>query len=65
MGNEADLLFTIPVGMPFWGLEDHKPIIVALFLPIVSRKECRDLLNVREINLAAGTVRALDREYNR
>ena len=35
MGKEADLLFTIPVGMPFWGLEEYEPVIV-LFLSIVS-----------------------------
>ena len=35
MGKEADLLFTIPVGMPYWGLEEYEPVIV-LFLSIVS-----------------------------
>ena len=35
MVEEADLLFTIPVGMLFWLLEEHEPIIVALFLIIV------------------------------
>ena len=34
MGKEADLLFIIPVGMPFGILEEHEPLIVALFLLI-------------------------------
>ena len=31
MGKEADLLFTIPVGTPFWVLEEHEPPIVEFF----------------------------------
>ena len=38
MGKEADLLFTVPVGMKFWGLGEQEPLILALFLPIVSQK---------------------------
>ena len=38
MGKDASILFTIPVGMPFWGLEEHEPPIAALFLPVVSRR---------------------------
>ena len=36
MEKEADLLFTVTVGMPFWGLVEHEPLIIALFLPVVS-----------------------------
>ena len=32
MGKKADLLFTIPVGMPFWVLGEHKPLIFHFFL---------------------------------
>ena len=38
MGKDADILFTIHVGMPFWTSEEHEHLIVALFLPIVSRR---------------------------
>ena len=31
MGKEADLLFTIPIGVPFWLLEEHELLIVAFF----------------------------------
>ena len=36
MGEEAYLLFTVPVGMPFWVLGEHKPLIMYLFVPVVS-----------------------------
>ena len=63
--KEADLLFTIPVGIPFWGLGGHKPLIVAFFVPIVTGKEWRGPSNVRGSALAEGTVRTLDREYRK
>ena len=34
MGKEEELLFTITVGMPFCGLGEHEPLIIALFLPV-------------------------------
>ena len=39
MVKYTDWLFTIPVGIQFGGLGEHEPIIVALFLPVLS---CRD-----------------------
>ena len=59
MGKEADLLFNITIGMHFWGLEDHKPLIVALFIPIVSLREWRGPWNTIWAELAAGTFREL------
>ena len=41
MGKEADLMSTVPVGIPFWGLGEHEPLIIALFLPIVSIRNLR------------------------
>ena len=35
MGKEAGLLFTVTDGMKFWGLGDHEPLIIALFLPVI------------------------------
>ena len=32
MEKEIHLLFTVPVGMPFWGLGEHEFLIIALFL---------------------------------
>ena len=38
MGKEADLLFTVPVGMPCWVLGEHNPLIIYLFLLIVLKR---------------------------
>ena len=27
MGKEAELLFSVPVGIPCWGLGEHEPLI--------------------------------------
>ena len=35
MGKEADLLFTVPVGVPFWGLSKNEPLMIALFIPVI------------------------------
>ena len=51
MVKEADLLFTITVDMPFWGLKEHEPLIVALFIPIVSHRECLGPWNFRRSEL--------------
>ena len=31
MGKDSKLLFDVPVGIPFWGLEEHEPLIVDFF----------------------------------
>ena len=35
MGEETDLLFNVPLGTSFWTLEEHEPLIIVLFLPII------------------------------
>ena len=35
MRKEEDLLFTVPVGASFWTLEEHEPLIIEPFLPII------------------------------
>ena len=62
MRKEAELFFSIPVGTNFWGLVENYPIIVALFLPIVTHREWGYTWNVRGRDLASGTIRALQRE---
>ena len=62
MVKEADIFFTIPVGIPFWGLEKHEPLIVALFLRIVSHREWRGLWNIRGVQLTAETFRLFERK---
>ena len=38
MGKEANTLFTVSVRTSFWTLEEHKPLIVAFLLPVISRR---------------------------
>ena len=37
MGKEANILFNVPVGMPFWVRGEHEPMLVDLFLPIITQ----------------------------
>ena len=33
--KEADLLFTVPMGIPFWDLGEHEPMIITLLITII------------------------------
>ena len=65
MGKEADLLFTVPVGIPGWGLGEHKPLIIALFLRIVSRRKWKVPWNIQGSDWGCGTVMDLELECKR
>ena len=47
MGKEADFMFTVPVGITFWGSGGDEPLIIYLFLPVVSRRNWRDPWTIR------------------
>ena len=34
MGKTADVLFTVPAGVPFWGSSQFEPLIVAIVFPL-------------------------------
>lgn len=34
LGKSADILFTVPVGVPFWGSLQFEPLIVAIVFPL-------------------------------
>ena len=38
MGKEGIFMFTVTVAITFWGLEENEPLTIALFLPILSRR---------------------------
>ena len=65
MGNEADKLFAIVVGMTFGVLEEHEPLIISLFIPIVSRSSWIGPWNIIGSELDSGTFKALDIYYKR
>ena len=33
LGKSTDILFTVPVGFPFWGTSQFEPLIVAIIFP--------------------------------
>ena len=63
MGKGADLLFTVTVGIPFWVLGEHKPLIIALFIPVVSFSNWRGPWTINEIDWKYGIARAVDLEF--
>ena len=65
MGKEADFLFTVTVGMPFGRLGEHKPVIFALFLYIVSQSNLKVTWTIRRSDWGSGSVRAVELECKR
>ena len=65
MVKEADLLFTVLVGMPFWGMGNHEPLIVALLLPIITCRYGKGPWTIIGSDLVVVTVRDLERGYKR
>ena len=65
MGKEADLIFTVPVGIPFQGLGEHELLMIALFLTIASLRNWMAPWIIKEIYLASGTAIAFDLECKR
>ena len=59
MGEEADLLFTVTVGMPFWVLGEHEPLIIALFLPVVYSRNYMESWTNKGSDWTYGTDRAV------
>ena len=53
IGKDADLLFTVPVGVPFWGKHQHEPLIVCLLLPVVKRRNWRGPWIIRGSSFAS------------
>jgi hypothetical protein len=52
IGKDTDVLFTVPVGVPFWEKRQHEPLIVCLLLPVVQRRNWRGPWTFRGSNIA-------------
>ena len=65
MGKEAEFLFTVTVGIPFWGLGEHEPIIISLFLPVFFHRNWRGTWTVKNSYWEYLTTRAADLECKR
>ena len=59
MVSEADLLFSVFIGVFFWVLVEHEPLIVALFLPIIKLGYRREPWTTRGSELVEEKIRAL------
>ena len=53
------------LGCPFWGMGVHEPLIIALFLPIISCRNWKVPWTIRGINWAYEIVRAFELKYKR
>ena len=60
MGKEAGLLFTVPVRVPFWVVGETEPLIISLFLLIVSRRNWKGPWTIRGINQVHVEVRSIE-----
>ena len=58
-------MFTVPVRITFWGLEEHKPLIIALFIPVFSIRNWRGPWTIKNIYWKYLTARAVDLECKR
>jgi hypothetical protein len=63
IGKDADLLFTVPVGVPFWEKHQHEPLIVCLLLPVVKRRNWRGPWIVRGSSFASTAEDELRRTF--
>ena len=65
MGKEMEFMFKITVGMPFWGLGEHEPLIIALFVTVVSCRNWRGPWKIKGSDLTYGTSRSVDLDFKR
>ena len=73
LSKDADLMFEVPVGTPMWPAENHEPLIIAVLLPIVTRRDWRgpwifqgsDLSRITADELAWGFRTARGRKSER
>ena len=47
MGKEVELMFTITVGMPIWGLGQHESLITVLFHTLVYHRNWRGTWTIK------------------
>ena len=59
------MLFTVPVGIPYWDLGEHESMIIALFLPIIYCRKWRGTSKIKRGEMSSGTARALNIELTR
>ena len=58
-------MFTVPVGIPCWGLGEHEPLIISLILIFVYRSNWRRPWTIIAIDSKSVTDRAVELECKR
>ena len=64
LAKDADLMFTVPVGVDFWPKDMHEPLIVAIVLPIVHVPNYRGPWVVHGTPESKSVAERLDRGLN-
>ena len=57
-------MFTVTVAITFWGLEENEPLTIALFLPILSRRNWTEPQTIKKSYWAYLTARDIELECN-
>ena len=58
MVKEEDFLFNVPVGMKFWVLGEHNPLIISFFILVVSSRNWRLPWMIKGSDWESGTARS-------
>ena len=58
-------MFTVTVAITFWGLEENEPLTIALFLPILSRRNWTEPWKIKKSYWAYLTTRDVYLECKR
>ena len=63
LGKDADVMFTVPVGTPFWPKSCHEPLIISILLPVVRRRNWQGPWIFRGSKLARSCQERLERGF--
>ena len=65
LGKNADILFTVPAGVPFWGASQFEPLIVAIVFPLAHVSTYTGPWAVKGTNLGERYQQALEEGFKR
>jgi hypothetical protein len=65
LGKSADILFTVPVGVPFWGASQFEPLIVVIIFPLSHVSSYTGPWAVKGTELGEHIQRALQEGFKR
>jgi hypothetical protein len=65
LGKNADILFTVPSRVPFWGVSQIKPLIVAIVFPLAHVSNYTGLWAVRGADMGQYYKQTLEEGFKR